>query len=1381
MDGHKGNGNNQPASSHSETKSALSDKPSVSLVSSLQENTILVTIGDKKTRCLVDTGATISCASLAYLEKTGINCAHLKPADIEYITGVGNETHSVLGKLEIPLNISGIKISFDFFILQSLTHPVILGMDFLKFHRVQIDLDKRTVYIHDKLVSACFLKRKTGLARTGKCITIPAGSQMNIEVKVSRRKTGEVVLLEPIPNLESRHLAGAKCLVTVKRGKVPMSILNLTESDINIPGHTVVANVSDIDVNNIQSLDSQSQPQGTTVGAASGGRSENTSSNIEFNVSNESLSPGERSELLQFLKRNEDVFSTSLQNLGRTDLYQHRIETDPNAPPVHLPFYRQAPHIRDETQKLVNEMLKDGIIEPSFSVWNSPVVLVRKKDNTFRFAVDYRKLNKITMSISHPLPRLECVFDTIGQARATIFSTLDLASGFWQIPMDPDTRHKAAFITHDGVYEWTRMPFGLKNAPMTFQMVMGSVLQQLNWKHVLCYIDDILVFSNSFQEHLQHLELVFEKLKGAGLTLKADKCHFAVEKVLYLGHIITKDGVFVDEKKTEKVSQYPTPKSQTEVRSFLGLCNYYRRFVENFSKLATPLNQLLQKDVKFNWTKECEESFQALKNALVTAPMLKYPDMNAPFILSTDASGTALGYILGQKGPDGKEMVVAYGGRSLKPDERKFTVSEQECLAVVDGIKAYKEYLTKHFTVITDHQALKWLNSVKDTSSRLGRWALELQGYDFDIIHKPGRVHMNADALSRRPYDDQVNTGKASIQVCANESLLSHGSAAQSDQNKEYIQVEFTYGSIPQVSSADITDENTIPKTDTGKSIPELQKECRDFKYIYEYLASKTLPEDEKLAHNVVVESSQYALLDGHLYHFYQPRVKGLPASQRLVRQLALPGPCRPDVLKSFHDSHAGGGHLGIQKTFAAIRERYFFPGMYQIISNYVTTCDLCQRMKTDRKRQPPPLTPMPVEDVFSRWHMDILGPLPKVNGYQYILLVVDSFSRWCESFPLETQDAKQVATVLYNEIITRYGAPSCLVSDRGANFMSKLVSALCEMFDITRHHSSSYHPQTNSTCERMNSTLAQTLRMYCNKEQTNWPQYLPSVMMAFRMSPATESTGLSPFHMVFGKEMNLPVDTSLVPKHTMAPDAKAHFDELLERLKIAKEIALSNVKDSQAKSKERFDKKSKEPTFDLHDRVLLRCSKVPTGLSPKLFDRFEGPFYITKVGPNYTYMLRRCSNHKAIKSPINASRLIHYKDPYIMRDLPDVNEEEETDEQEVSIPQNEHPTTAGSDNTTENQAKEQNPPDADNTAQGKTKANPPSSQSDDTYYEVESLLKMKYIRGKKHYLVHWKGNYSDTWEPEEFITEKPKREFHIRRAKQGRRKRKSGYRYFTN
>lgn len=1014
--------------------------------------------------------------------------------------------------------------------------------------------------------------------------------------------------------------------------------------------------------------------------------------------------------------------------------------------------------------------------------------------------------------------------------------------------MDPTSRHKAAFITHNGVYEWTRMPFGLKNAPMTFQMVMSQVLRELNWKHVLCYIDDILVFSSNFREHLNHLSLVFDKLREAGLTLKSDKCHFAVEKVLYLGHVITKHGIEVDASKTDAVRTFPRPKTQRDVRSFLGLCNYYRRFIENFSKIATPLNQLLQKEAKFVWTEKCEAAFKNLKQALVTAPMLRYPDMNTPFILSTDASGTAIGYILGQKGPDGKEMVVAYGGRSLRPDERKYTVSEQECLAVVEGIRAYKEYLTHKFTIYTDHQALKWLNSVKDTSSRLGRWALDLQEYEYSIIHKQGRVHKNADALSRRLYEaetkiepeietklepktetkiepeDKIKTETASKTKDEPETkTINSVRKVKDSEEKEYLQVEFSYDIPPHIASVESVDDTVSDDQSLkfqGKTISDLQRECLDFKHIFEYLENDALPNDKKLGNKIVIESSQYGLLNGVLYHFYQPRVKGLPAAQRLVRQLALPGPVREDVLRSFHDSHAGGGHLGVQKTFAAIRERYFFPAMYQIIHDYVTTCDQCQRMKVDRKKQPPPLTPLPIADeVFSRWHMDILGPLPKARGYQYVLLLVDSFSRWCEAFPLETQDAKQVASVLYNEIITRYGAPRILVSDRGKNFMSKLVSALCEMFDITRHKTSSYHPQSNAVCERLNSTLAQTLRMYCEKDQSNWPELLPSVMMSFRISPATESIALSPYHMVFGREMSLPVDTALVPKHTMSLDAKHHFEELIERLKMAKDIAVSNMKAAQEKFKNYHDQKAKIPEFALHDRVLLRVSKVPTGLSPKLFEKYEGPYYIVEIGPNFTYKLRRCSDHKLQPSLINATRLTAYKDPYIMRDLPEtgqvreehdpapLQENNEVHDQEnransdqdtpnagahLHIPQQEHVQMEEAGETqvpkrTDNRSDVTNNHDAVNQNAGEVKdqkdqkSTPTPKLSDDTYYEVDKLLKVRRIGGQTQYLVKWKGNYPSSWEPEDYITEKPKREFHTQRTKMGRRRRKRKSQFYRN
>ena len=289
-------------------------------------------------------------------------------------------------------------------------------------------------------------------------------------------------------------------------------------------------------------------------------------------------------------------------------------------------------------------------------------------------------------------------------------------------------------------------------------------------------------------------------------------------------------------------------------------------------------------------------------------------------------------------------------------------------------------YLSKKFTVYTDHQALKWLHFIKDPQGRLGRWAIALQGRDFEIVHKFGRLHRNADALSRRPYEEEPTpdtAGNASAKVIQLPGV---------DISKEYVQVCFTYGTAPLVSELTPVSDDEIQnqKEDPlqGKSIADLQRVCPDFKHIFLYLENRTLPEEKTLAHTTVIEADQYSLYNGVLFHHYQPRVKGLPTSQRLVRQLAVPGPCREDLLKSYHDSHARGGHLGVQKTFTAMRERYYFPGMYQIISDYVTICDLCQRMKVDRRQHQPPLTSMPIADVFSRWHMDILGPLPKARGY---------------------------------------------------------------------------------------------------------------------------------------------------------------------------------------------------------------------------------------------------------------------------------------------------------------------------------------------------------------------------------------------------------------
>ena len=346
------------------------------------------------------------------------------------------------------------------------------------------------------------------------------------------------------------------------------------------------------------------------------------------------------------------------------------------------------------------------------------------------------------------------------------------------------------------------------------------------------------------------------------------------------------------------------------------------------------------------------------------------------------------------------------------------------------------------------------------------------------------------------------------------------------------------------------------------------------------------------------------------------------------------------------------------------MRLKYWWPKMYQSITDYVSACDTCQRIKVDRHRRPPPLHPLPVEDTFARIHIDILGPLPKTKqGHQYILLIVDSFSKWPEAFPLCTQEASEIAFILYNEYFCRYGAPRVIVSDRGRNFMSKLVSALCELFQVKRHHTSSYHPQTNATVERANSTLAKTLTAYVDENQTNWSHLLPSVMMAFRSTPATESTQFSPFHLLFGKEMTLPIDTELIPKPTLPKHTQQFFDNLFNNLTISKGIARENMNTSAEKAKDRYDIKSKIPDFKVNDKVLLKDMTTGLGLSSKLSKKWKGPYNIESVGPNFTYQLRECETNKLIRTLVNSSRLKHYLETMPDGELDD-NENGETVEQ---------------------------------------------------------------------------------------------------------------------
>ncbi|EXX71174.1 gag-pol fusion protein [Rhizophagus irregularis DAOM 197198w] len=393
-------------------------------------------------------------------------------------------------------------------------------------------------------------------------------------------------------------------------------------------------------------------------------------------------------------------------------------------------------------------MLQEGLIERSTGPWAAPVVLVRKKNGKLHFCVDYRELNNVTIKDAYPLPRIDDMLDSFGKAQC--FTFLNLASGYRQVEMNPADRPKTAFITQFGTYQFKVMPFGLCNAPATFQRLMDEVLRGYLWKFVMVYLDNVIIYSDTFEQHLEHLRVIFDRLEDAGLKLNPDKCSFVKEELEFLGHIVSNKGIRTDPAKIQKVKDFPVPLNVTQLRGFLGLASYYRRFVPGFSRIATPLNKLLKKGVAYSWGKEQQVAFEQLKQTLIASPILIFPDFEKQFVLLTDASTFGLGAILSQLDEDGNDRVIAYASRTCNKAESNYSATELECLAVIWAVKHFHAYIYgQRFKLVTDHAALCHLFNTATPIGRLARWVMKLQMYDFETTHRSRRKHLNVDSLSR--------------------------------------------------------------------------------------------------------------------------------------------------------------------------------------------------------------------------------------------------------------------------------------------------------------------------------------------------------------------------------------------------------------------------------------------------------------------------------------------------------------------------------------------------------------------------------------------------------------------------------------------------------
>ena len=464
------------------------------------------------------------------------------------------------------------------------------------------------------------------------------------------------------------------------------------------------------------------------------------------------LTDSETARLKELLYDYQHVFSLTEGDLGTTQMVKHRIETG-NVLPIRQQPRRTSPWKHDEIERQVADLLHQGRVTESSSPWSSPVVLVTKKDGSQRLCVNYRQLNAATVKDAFPLPRVDDSLSALSSSRW--FSTLDLASGYWQVAMDASTKEKAAFVTSSGLYEWNVMPFGLCNAPSTFARLMELVLKGLHWKICLIYLDDVIVMAPTFEEELERLKQVFERLAHAGLKLKPKKCFLFRKRVSYLGHVVTEEGITADPGKVEQVRTWPVPESSTEVKSFLGLASYYRRFIPAFSTVAQPLYKLTEAKTEFVWTGQCQQAFDGLKGLLTSARVLAYPTREGRFVLDTDASDHGIGAVLSQL-QDGVERPIAFASRTLSKSERNYCVTRRELLAIVEFVKQHRHYLQgARFSIRTDHAPLRSVINAKDPEGQLARWIEFLSTFDFEIQYRAGQRHQNADALSRRPCDDR--------------------------------------------------------------------------------------------------------------------------------------------------------------------------------------------------------------------------------------------------------------------------------------------------------------------------------------------------------------------------------------------------------------------------------------------------------------------------------------------------------------------------------------------------------------------------------------------------------------------------------------------------
>lgn len=869
------------------------------------------------------------------------------------------------------------------------------------------------------------------------------------------------------------------------------------------------------------------------------------------------LSDEQRRRLVEIINQ---FPNSATEGLGRTNILCHTIDVG-TAEPVKQRFYPVSPAVQQQMYSEIERMLKLGVIQESDSSWSSPMAMVKKPNGKIRLCLDARKVNEVTKKAAYPLPLIDGILSRLD--RTKFISTVDLKDAFWQIPLSVDSRDKTAFtIPGCPLYEFVVMPFGLCNAAQTLCKLVDKVIPHHLRDRVHPYLDDLLITTETLEEHLSLLKDVSDRLRGAGLTVNMEKSKFLLGEIDYLGYVVGGGCLRANQEKVKAIAEFPTPKTVRQLRRFLGVTGWYRRFVANYSVKACALTELLKGGKRFKWTTEAQLAFDALKKSLLEAPVLINPDFSRHFYIQCDASTTGVGSVLFQRDDDGTEHPIAFYSQKLNAAQRNYNTTELECLAAVLSVKKFRGYVEGHpFTIITDHSSLKWLRSQRDLSGRLARWSLKLQAFDFNMEFRKGSQNTVPDALSRVFAEEIEND--ADYENCGPLHINLQSSAFQ--------------------------DEDYINGVQALKEIDTTQSNMRE----------------ENGVLYINLRSAKHSI------------VSDLP-----VWKIVVPQSMTHDLMCQAHIPPSAA-HPGARKTLEKLQRYFFWPKMSLDVRRFVSQCESCKMNKAMNSTSTPPIGNLHVVSrPWQKLYLDFLGPYPRSkNGNCYILIVLDQLSRYVLLKPLKNATALALVKYLEEEVFLRFGVPEMIFTDNGRQFESNLLKHLLIKYGVNHDFTPKYHPQPNVS-ERTNRSILEAIRAYVHGEHKNWDLHLPEIAQALR-NVTHSSTQYSPHFMVFGQHqiMHGSSYSLLRQLHGLAGN-NLSVESKPEILTQAQEKVIQHLREAHQNNARRYNLRTRPRNFAIDQKVFVRNfsqSSAINNFSSKLDSKFLPALIKRKVG-NVSY-----------------------------------------------------------------------------------------------------------------------------------------------------------------